>query len=168
MCATASTEPLRLEPCTGAAGQATEELRLSYEQRVRSRLVVRLASGCEATIVKPRGSIMRGGDRLVGTDGRIVQIMAAEEPLLEACSGDATLLARAAYHLGNRHVAVEVRAGGLRIARDAVLGALLERLGLEPRTIEAAFEPEGGAYGHTHAHAPALPLAPLIHEFRGP
>jgi urease accessory protein len=157
--------PLRLGACPLEAGQPSDEVRLTYEQRIRSRLAVRLASGCEATIVVPRGSVMRGGDRLVADDGRIVEVVAAPEPLLEVRVADPALLARAAYHLGNRHIAVEVRADCLRIARDAVLGALLVRLGLQPQEIESAFEPEGGAYGHSHAHVPGgHGSAPLIHE----
>jgi urease accessory protein len=80
---------------------------------------------------------------------------------------DDALLARAAYHLGNRHVAVELRAHGLRVARDAVLERLLRGLGLAPVCVDAPFEPEGGAYGHSHAHlGDAARLAPVIHEYR--
>jgi len=93
-------------------------------------------------------------------------VVAAPEPLLEVRTEDATLLARAAYHLGNRHVPVEVRERALRIARDPVLGSLLTQLGLDIEEIEAPFEPESGAYGHSHAHVPgAHAAAPTIHEF---
>jgi urease accessory protein len=161
--------PLRLRASPHDLEAPSDSVQLTYEQRVRSRLAVQLASGRDATIVLPRGRVLRGGDRLRGDDGTVVEIQAAPELLLEAHVHDATLLARAAYHLGNRHVAVEVRERALRIARDPVLGRLLTQLGLDTEQIEAPFEPESGAYGHTHAHA-ASPeaAAPMIHEFYHP
>jgi urease accessory protein len=160
---------MRLEACPSEdPAPFTDEVQLTYDERVRSRLAVRLASGREAVIVVPRGKVMRGGDRLRGDEGSIVRVVAASEPLLEARAEDTTLLARAAYHLGNRHVAVEVHARSLRIADDPVLGALLRQLGLDPVRIEAPFEPESGAYGHGHAHVGgAHAYAPVIHEYHG-
>ncbi len=113
----------------------------------------------------PRGRVMRGGDQLRGDDGTVVEIIAATERLLEAQAHDATQLARAAYHLGNRHVAVEVRDGALRIADDPVLATLLRQLGLDPQIVEAPFEPESGAYGSTHAHLHGEHAEPKIHEY---
>jgi len=146
--------------------QPSDSVQLTYEQRVRSRLAVQLASGRDATIILPRGRVLRGGDRLRGDDGTVVEVVAAPELLLEARVHDVTLLARAAYHLGNRHVAVEVHERALRIARDTVLSSLLRQLGLNTEEIAAPFEPESGAYGQSHAHAPGAPAAaPRIHEF---
>ena len=158
--------PLRLESFTQDGSPPSDEVCLTYEQRTRSRLAVRLQSGREALILLPRGKVVRGGDCLRAHDGSVVRVVAAAEPLLEARVQDPTLLARAAYHLGNRHVAVEVRAHSLRIAHDPVLGALLAQLGLTPVGIEEPFEPESGAYGHGHAHvAGAHARPPLIHEY---
>jgi urease accessory protein len=159
--------PLRLEAGPDPTAAAADRVHLSYEERTRGRLPVRLASGVEATLALPRGSVLRHGDRLVASDGRVVEVIAAPEPLLEVQAGDAVLLARAAYHLGNRHVAVEVRDHGLRVVRDAVLERMLRGLGLDPVDVDAPFEPEGGAYGHSHGHlGDTNRLAPVIHEYR--
>jgi len=139
---------------------------LDFESRSKSRLLLTLDDGGRAALVLERGRVLHGGDLVVTQDGREVEIIAAEEALLEACSADPLLIARAAYHLGNRHVAVQVMAGRLRFLHDHVLGEMVEKLGLEVRVVSAAFEPEGGAYGHHHAHSSQLPLVrPKIHEF---
>lgn len=163
-----SSSPLRLEAAPEGAGPPTDAIRLTYEQRLRTRLAAHLESGTEVTLVRPRGTTLRIGERLIAADGRIVEVLAAPEALLEVHTSDPVLLARAAYHLGNRHVAVEVRAQSLRTVRDPVLAPLLARLGLAPSAIDAPFDPEGGAYGHSHALAPERGAAPIIHEFRGP
>ena len=168
-------ELLRLTERAPAGAAASGRILLTFDARTRSRLTGRLEDGREVAIVLSRGTIMRGGDRLVSTDGVVVEVVAASEPLLEVRVSSAAALARAAYHLGNRHVAVQVLGHGLRVADDAVLGRMLSGLGLEPVRIDAAFEPEGGAYGdrHTHGDADALSpgaqphrLSPVIHEFR--
>ena len=131
-----------------------EQLTLPFESRCKSRLRTQLDGGEEVGLFLPRGTILRGGDRLAGNDGRIVQVVAAAETVTEARSADALLLARAAYHLGNRHVAVEVQPGLLRLAADHVLAQMLAGLGLEVTEARVPFEPEAGAYGpagsHTH------------------
>jgi urease accessory protein len=162
-----SQSPLRLEALMDTVGsEPTDAVRLTYDERVRSRFAVQLESGRDAVIVTPRGRVMRGGDCLRAEDGSIVRVVAAPEPLLEVRVEDPALLARAAYHLGNRHVAVEVRPQSLRIAEDPVLSTLLRQLGLNPIRIEAPFEPESGAYGHGHAHvAGGHAITPLIHEY---
>jgi urease accessory protein len=88
----------------------------------------------------------------MANDGRIVEVVAAPEALMEAVSGDPLLLAKAAYHLGNRHVAVELKPGRLRFAADHVLGEMVRGLGLKLVAIDAPFEPESGAYGAHGAH----------------
>ena len=130
----------------------TERLVLPFELRAKSRLRTRLASGEEVGLFLPPGTLLRGGVRLEGNDGRIVEVIAEEEPLLEARCADALLLARAAYHLGNRHVAVEVGDAWLRLQPDSVLADMLRGLGVELREIRAPFEPEAGAYSHGHQH----------------
>jgi urease accessory protein len=142
---------------------------LTFEARSKSRLLLTLEDGTRAALVLERGQVLHGGDVVVTQDGSEVQILAAEEALLEARSADATLLARAAYHLGNRHVAVQVMPGSLRLLHDHVLGEMLRQLGLEVSALTAAFEPEGGAYGRHHAHGSSMPLVrPKIHEFTAP
>jgi urease accessory protein len=153
---------------------ATEELRLPFETRCRSRLRTLLASGEECDLLLARGTVMRHGDRLLGRDGRIVRVVAADEDLLEARTPDPLLLARAAYHLGNRHVALAITPGRLRFAHDHVLGEMVRGLGLEVDHVHAPFEPESGAYGahgghaHPHGHsADGEGRGPRIHDHYG-
>lgn len=134
---------------------ATEKLALAFDTRCKTRLRTKLASGEECGLFLTRGTVLRGGDKLEANDGRIVEVVAAPEALLEAVSGDPLSITRAAYHLGNRHVAVEMKPGRLRFAADHVLGEMVRGLGLKVIEIEAPFEPESGAYGsggHIHPH----------------
>lgn len=124
-----------------------ERLELPYELRQKSRLRARLASGEEVGLMLARGTVMRGGDVVKTTDGREVEIVAAKEKLLHIESDQ---LARVAYHLGNRHVPVQIGAGFVRIAQDHVLEELARKLGARVSHLEAPFEPEGGAYGGVH------------------
>jgi urease accessory protein len=121
---------------------------LSFEERQKSRLRAKLESGDEVALILPRGNVLRGGDVVKATDGREVEIVAAAEKLLHV---ESPSLARIAYHLGNRHVAVQLGEGFLRIAEDHVLEDMLRKLGARVSHIEAPFEPEAGAYGHHHA-----------------
>jgi urease accessory protein len=132
---------------------ASDTLVLDFDARTKSRLRTRLASGEEVGLFLPRGSILRGGDQLLAQDGRIIAVVAAAEALVEARCSNAYELARLAYHLGNRHVAVQVCEGALRIQQDHVLEHMLEGLGATLQRIEAPFEPEAGAYAHGHHHA---------------
>ena len=158
---------LRIEARAAAAAIATDRVRMTFAERARARLVVRLDSGVEAALALPRGAALRHGDRLLASDGRIVEVIAAPEPLLHVEAADPAVLARAAYHLGNRHVAVELGTGRLRVAQDAVLERLLRGLGLEPVPVDAPFEPEGGAYGQAHVHlGDTSHVAAVIHEYR--
>ena len=121
---------------------------LSFEQRQKSRLRAKLESGEVVAFVLPRGNVLRGGDVVETTDGRAIEIVAAAEKLLHIESAS---LAKIAYHLGNRHVAVQIGEGFLRIAEDHVLEDMLRRLGARVSHVEGPFEPEAGAYGHHHA-----------------
>jgi len=146
-----------------------ERIRLDFDARCKSRLLVRLEDGGLAALVVERGRVLRGGDRLRLENGREIEIVADDESLLEARSDDPLLIAKAAYHLGNRHVAVQVLSGRLRFLADHVLDEMLKGLGLSVSALVAPFEPEGGAYGHHHAHGSETPLArPKIHEFSSP
>jgi len=137
---------------------------LTLEQRLRSRLRVVLDDGREAGIRLPRGTTLRDGDRLQTEDGLTVLVHAASECLSRVTVDDALGLARACYHLGNRHVALQIEPGRLSYLHDHVLDDLVRGLGLEVRVENAPFEPEAGAYGgtgpsqqqahgHGHAHA---------------
>jgi urease accessory protein len=134
--------------------EPTAKLTLPFELRQRSRLRCMLDSGEEAGLILERGTVLRGGDRLLAEDGRVIVVLAAPEQLSVVASSDPLLLARAAYHLGNRHVAVQVLPGSLRYQHDYVLDDMVRGLGLIVRVETQPFEPEGGAYGrHEHAHA---------------
>ena len=125
-----------------------ERLALPFELRQKSRLRARLASGEEVGLMLARGTVMRGGDVVTTTDGREVEIVAANEKLLHIESDQ---IARVAYHLGNRHVPVQIGDGFVRIAQDHVLEELAKQLGARVSHVEAPFEPEAGAYGE-HRH----------------
>jgi urease accessory protein len=144
-------------------------LQLPYELRQKSRLRAQLVSGEEVGLMLPPGEMLRGGDLLVASDGRVIEVVAQAERVLQADCADPLELARAAYHLGNRHVAIELGAGWLRIAADHVLAKMLEGLGLKISELEAPFEPEPGAYaGHAH-HDTAPPThGGIIHQFGEP
>jgi urease accessory protein len=126
-----------------------ERLELPFELRQRSRQLARLASGEPVGLVVARGRIMRDGDVVKSTDGRDIEIVAAKEKLAHIEADD---VARVAYHLGNRHVPVQVGNGFLRIAQDHVLEEMARKLGARVTHVEAPFEPEAGAYGAHHHH----------------
>ncbi len=130
-------------------------LSLPFEQRQRTRQRVRLGSGLEIGLDLPRGTVLRGGDLLGSAAGAVVAVAAALERVSVVTVDSPQALARAAYHLGNRHVPVEVRADGLRYLEDHVLDAMIRGLGLRVVHEAAPFEPETGAYAHGHAHTHA-------------
>lgn len=129
-----------------------DELILPFERRQRSRLRVTLASGGDAALMVERGTVLRGGDLLRASDGRVIRVVAADEPTLRVTAANATELARAAYHLGNRHVPLQVGDGWLRLEQDHVLQDMLIGLGASVTAEQAPFEPEAGAYGGGHRH----------------
>lgn len=140
------------------SGEPKTTLTLPLEKRIRSRLRVTLDDGTAAGIFLERGRVLRDGDLLATAEGLVVQVRAAAEPVSEVRCRDPLLLARACYHLGNRHVALQIGDGLLRYAHDHVLDEMLRGLGLEPAFATAPFEPEPGAYGghaggHRHDHA---------------
>ncbi len=128
------------------------QLQLPFDARQKSRLRTQLASGEEVALMLPRGEILRGGDMVVASDGRVIEVQARDESVLHITCKTAGDLVRAAYHLGNRHVAVEVCDGYLRIAADHVLEEMLKGLGATIAPMQAPFEPEPGAYGGGHRH----------------
>jgi len=143
-----------IEKRAEGSAKASAHLVLSFEARCKSRLRTRLLTGEEVGLFMERGTVLRGGDKLAANDGTIIEVVAAPEMLMEATTNDPLLLAKAAYHLGNRHVAVHLLPGKLRFAADHVLGEMVRGLGLPVAEIEAPFEPESGAYGaHPHGHS---------------
>lgn len=131
-------------------------LTLPFEKRQICRQRVCLDNGDEASLIIDRGSILRDGDLLATDDGKQIQVRAANETVSTVYTDDCQQLARVAYHLGNRHVSLEVQAGRLRYLHDHVLDHMVHELGLEVVVESAPFEPEAGAYGHGdqgHSHA---------------
>ena len=124
---------------------------LPFNLRSRSRFRARLASGAEVGVVLARGEVLRGGDLLLAGDGRVVQVVADLELVTSLYADHANVLARAAFHLGNRHVALQIGDGWLRYLHDHVLDEMARGMGLRVAVEYAAFEPEVGAY-HKHSH----------------
>jgi urease accessory protein len=133
---------------------------LDWDVRQKSRFDATDSTGRSLGVFLPRGSVVRGGDVLVAEDGSLIRVLAAPQAVLRvtACAehGSAVDLPRAAYHLGNRHVQLEVKPDHLQLEPDPVLADMLRAMHLIVREVSAPFEPEGGAYaaaqGHGHGH----------------
>jgi urease accessory protein len=134
------------------SGPSDDKLVLPFDRRQKSRLRVMLESGTEAALTVERGAVLRGGDRLRASDNRIVEIVAAKEPVALVTASDQRDLMRAAYHLGNRHIPLQIGIGWILLEQDHVLEHMLEGLGVMVRHEQAPFEPEAGAYGGGHRH----------------
>jgi urease accessory protein len=138
---------------------ADARLLLPFELRSRSRFRAQLVGGEDVGVILARGQVLRGGDLLLADDGRVIEVAAADETVSTVYSGDPRALARAAYHLGNRHVALQIGQGWLRYGHDHVLDEMLQGFGLSVTVEQAPFEPEAGAYHadaegpHSHAHS---------------
>ena len=139
-------------------------IELDWDVRQKSRFDAPLSDGRQLAVFLPRGSVVRGGDVLVTADGELVRVVAAPQPVLfitpcpdHSAAEQAFDLMRAAYHLGNRHVPIELRADHLKIEPDHVLADMLRAMHLTVVEAKAPFEPESGAYGghgnsHGHGH----------------
>ena len=131
-------------------------LTLPLHLRIKSRLRVVLDNGEEAGLFLERGTTLKEGDRLISEGGYRVAVKAADESLSTICSEDHHLLARACYHLGNRHVSIQIEPNSVSYPHDHVLDEMLRGFGLTVEVIEAPFEPEPGAYGGSadrgHSH----------------
>src|SRR5579872_1852805 len=128
---------------------------LEFDDRHRRRMAMTGTRGLEFLLDLPETVALRGGDALVLEDGRLVEVVAAPEPLFELRGVDPRQMVRLAWHLGNRHLPVQIAGKHLRIRRDHVIEAMVKGLGASVVEIEAPFDPEGGAYvrgGHDHAH----------------
>ena len=134
---------------------ATDTVVLDFDHRHRRRLRMQGEGGLDFLLDLPEAVAIRDGDGLLLEDGRIVAVKASDEPLLEIRARDALHLVRLAWHLGNRHLPVQITAGRLLIRDDHVIAAMLASLGATVAPVEAPFDPEGGAYeggGHGHHH----------------
>ena len=152
-------------------------VQLDWDVRQKSRFDATDSQGRALGVFLPRGTLVRGGDVLVAEDGSLVLVQAAEQPVMvvTACTehGSAFDLVRAAYHLGNRHVALELQPDRLQLEPDHVLADMLRKMHLIVTEANAPFEPEGGAYaagGHAHGHAPSQtqPQTPAPAHEHGP
>ena len=139
-------------------------VRLNWDTRSKSRFDAWDSADRRIAVILPRGTVLRGGDALVAEDGSDIVVEAALQPLLRICidgtHGGRSDLLRAAYHLGNRHVQLEVQGDFLQIEPDPVLAAMLVRMGLTVTEVAAPFEPEAAAYapsGHAHSDHGAHP-----------
>ncbi|WP_096695456.1 urease accessory protein UreE [Polaromonas sp. AER18D-145] len=151
---------------------------LDWDIRQKSRFEATDSLGRQLGIFLPRGTLVRGGDVLIAEDGSMVKVISAPQTVLRitACAthGSPFDLTRAAYHLGNRHVPIELKPDHLKIEPDHVLADMLRSMHLIVNEVSESFEPEGGAYsagghghahegGHSHAHAPVAAPAPHVH-----
>jgi urease accessory protein len=126
---------------------------LDFDDRHRRRMAMTGTRGLEFLLDLENAVALRGGDALVLEDGRLIEVVAAPEPLIEIRGADPQHLVRLAWHLGNRHLPTQIMPKGLRIRRDHVIEAMVKGLGARVIEIEAPFDPEGGAYAGGHAHA---------------
>ena len=144
-------------------GEGASEIRLvlNYQERQRSRYRAKTLCGLDVAWFVERGKVLADGEILVANSGEKIVIIAAEETVSEVRSDDPLLLAKAAYHLGNRHVPLQIDAGELRYQHDHVLDDMLRGLGLTVLVTDKSFHPENGAYhnsghhGHSHSHSHA-------------
>ena len=131
-------------------------LTLPFEKRQKSRLRVFLDDKREVALMLERGSVLRHGDLLRADSGLIIKVCAADEEVAVISTKDPFLFARACYHLGNRHIPLQIGESWLRIQRVHVLEEMVQSLGLVVKHELAPFEPEGGAYSghssHSHSH----------------
>jgi urease accessory protein len=125
---------------------------LDASERHRRRIVLTGERGMEFLLDLPHATVLRDGDGLVLEDGSIVRVAGKREALVEITAAGPQQLARLAWHIGNRHVDVEITGERLRIRRDRVLEDMLCGLGARLCPMDAPFEPEPGAYGHEHGH----------------
>lgn len=134
-------------------GQGVLSVTLPYAQRVISRQKVTLDNGTQAGLFLPRGTVLQDGDHLQAESGELLKVQLAQEQVSTLYCRDALLLARACYHLGNRHVALQIEQDRLRYQHDPVLDEMLYGLGLQVVVENSTFTPEPGAYGGGHRHA---------------
>ena len=146
------TKKIKASSLSLALLKNSPQLTLPFHERSKSRLKATLSTGEEIAISLPRGSVMRAGEVLVADDGRFVEVIPASEDVLRVTAKHQHDLLRAAYHLGNRHIPVEVGPEYLHLEVDPVLADMLRQIGVEVAPATLPFEPEHGAYGGGHKH----------------
>jgi urease accessory protein len=134
------------------AAQACDAVALDADDRHRRRIALTGEKGTRFVLDLREAMSLHNGDGLVLDDGTIIRVEGKPEPLIEVSAADAAALARLSWHLGNRHTEVQIVRNTLRIRRDHVLEEMLKNLGATLHPVDAVFEPERGAYGHTHGH----------------
>jgi len=143
-----------LPPGAWDPDRETDSVLIDFDRRHRRRIVLPTTGGAEVLIDLPQAARLRDGDGLLLDDGGIVRVCAQPEPLMEIHAHDAGELVRIAWHLGNRHLPVQLWGDRIRIRADHVIGAMVEGLGGHVDLIDAPFDPEAGAYaaggGHHH------------------
>ena len=139
-------------PAGSWSGTPVDSVVLDFDERYRRRVVMTGVGGLSFLLDLNEAAMLRGGDGLKLEDGRIVEVVAAPEPLAEIRSPDSLALLRLAWRLGNRHIAVELMPKALRIRRDPVIEGMAKGLGARVAPVEAPFNPEGGAYVQGEAH----------------
>ena len=135
------------------AHAAADTVVLDFDDRHRRRMAMTGTRGLEFLLDLEHAIALRGGDALELEDGRLIEVVATPEPLVEIRGVDPLHLVRVAWHLGNRHLPTQIMPKGLRIRRDHVIEAMVTGLGARIIEIEAPFDPEGGAYAAAHVHA---------------
>jgi urease accessory protein len=139
-------------PSGAWSGEPADTVVLDYDERYRRRVAMTGVHGLGFLLDLPEAVMLRAGDGLKLEDGRVVEVVAAPESLVEIRAADAAALTRIAWHLGNRHLPTELLRKGLRIRRDPVIEEMARGLGGAVVAIEAPFNPEGGAYVRAPAH----------------
>ena len=142
---------IRATSITSSFDSSAGRITLDEQSRHRRRLMLKSDNGIEFLLDLPQTRLLRHGDGLALDDGRIIEVVAAPEPLLEVRGRDARHLLALAWQIGNRHLAAQIEADRILIRRDSVIREMLEGLGATIKEIEAPFDPEGGAYGDAHA-----------------
>jgi urease accessory protein len=137
---------------TWAVDTARDRIVLASDERFRRRTRMMTAGGLEFLLDLPQATVLNQGDGLEFEDGDRVLVEAAPEALVEVTADAPEVLARLAFHIGNRHVPAEIRADRIRIRDDRVMVGMLRRMGAKVRRLQAAFNPEPGAYGNGEAH----------------
>ncbi len=135
-------------------GSAVDTVLIDFDRRHRRRIQLRTEAGADLLLDLPQAHRLRDGDGLRLEDGRVVRVQSRAEPLLDIHAHDAAGLVRIAWHLGNRHLPVQMLGEHIRIRADHVIAAMVRGLGGHVHTIDAPFDPEAGAYagGHGHHH----------------
>jgi len=146
---------IAIKPADTWSGEVADRVVLDYEDRHRRRIAMTGKNGTAFLLDLASPAELQGGDALLLDDGRLVEVVAARESLLEIRCVDPRQLARLAWHLGNRHLPTQLTNGALRVRRDHVIAELALGLGAEIIEIEAPFDPEGGAYHKAHPSARA-------------